>query len=189
MYLQASIVLLAGSHNAQPGQGYSLHWGLHRAAGLHRAGGYVRGSSPRLLCYFLSRLDLRDIKVVTKLGGTVDDSELVDGMVFDQKAAKTAGGPTRMEKAKIGLVQFHLSPPKADIENNIIISDYTQVGRCVLSCMAGGELGSADCCCHSPLAPIAALAVPVHDSCLTCSHLFCCSWALMNVRIKMHLST
>eukprot|EP00877_Chromochloris_zofingiensis_P003962 jgi/Chrzof1/13567/Cz08g02120.t1 len=76
-----------------------------------------------------SMLDLRDIKVVTKLGGTVDDSELVDGMVFDQKAAKTAGGPTRMEKAKIGLVQFHLSPPKADIENNIIISDYTQMDR------------------------------------------------------------
>lgn len=146
-----------------------------------------------LCCVMLCRLDLRDIRVVCKVGGTIDDSELVDGCVFDQKvrfdlpgapntcslsliiswlhgatvlqllpwpicsacaaagavvtavitrllfaaaatatagvlqAAKTAGGPTRVEKAKIGLIQFHLSPPKADIENTVVISDYAQV--------------------------------------------------------------
>jgi len=74
----------------------------------------------------LRRLDLKDIKVVTKLGGTVDDSELVPGAVFDHKAAKTAGGPTRVDNAKIALVQFHISPPKTDLENNVIISDYAQ---------------------------------------------------------------
>ena len=78
------------------------------------------------------RLDLRDIRVVTKLGGTVDDSEMVEGMVFDQKAAKAAGGPTRVENAKVALVQFHISPPKTDIENNVIISDYAQV--CLMHC-------------------------------------------------------
>ncbi|PNH08964.1 T-complex protein 1 subunit delta, partial [Tetrabaena socialis] len=71
-------------------------------------------------------LDLRDIKVVSKVGGTIDDSEMVDGMVFDQKAAKSAGGPTRMEDAKIALIQFQISPPKTDIENNVIVSDYNQ---------------------------------------------------------------
>ncbi|CAL5224628.1 g7345 [Coccomyxa viridis] len=74
-------------------------------------------------------LDLKDIKVVTKLGGTVDDSELVDGMVFDHKAAKTAGGPTRVENAKVALIQFCISPPKTDLENNVVISDYTQMDR------------------------------------------------------------
>lgn len=74
-------------------------------------------------------LDLRDIRVVCKVGGTIDDSELVDGCVFDQKAAKGAGGPTRVEKARIGLIQFHLSPPKTDIENNVVISDYAQMDR------------------------------------------------------------
>ena len=78
-------------------------------------------------------LDLKDIKVVTKLGGTVDDSELVDGMVFDHKAAKTAGGPTRVENAKVALIQFCISPPKTDLENNVVISDYTQMDRSVLS--------------------------------------------------------
>ncbi|KAK9814146.1 hypothetical protein WJX72_001254 [[Myrmecia] bisecta] len=74
-------------------------------------------------------LDLKDIRVVTKLGGTVDDSEMIDGMVFDQKAAKTAGGPTKIENAKIGLIQFCISPPKTDLENNVIISDYAQMDR------------------------------------------------------------
>ena len=78
----------------------------------------------------LCSLDLKDIKVVTKLGGTVDDSELVEGMVFDHKAAKTAGGPTRVENAKIALIQFCISPPKTDLENNVIISDYAQMDRC-----------------------------------------------------------
>jgi T-complex protein 1 subunit delta len=39
---------------------------------------------------------LRDIKVLTKGGGTVDDSELVDGLVFDQKASKAGGGPIKV---------------------------------------------------------------------------------------------
>ena len=77
----------------------------------------------------MCRLDLRDVKVVTKLGGTVDDSELVTGMVFDHRAAKAANGPTRIENAKVGLVQFCISPPKTDLENNVIISDYAQMDR------------------------------------------------------------
>lgn len=70
--------------------------------------------------------------MVTKLGGTVDDSELVNGMVFDHKAAKTAGGPTRVENAKVALIQFCISPPKTDLENNVIISDYAQMDRCAV---------------------------------------------------------
>ena len=89
---------------------------------LHKA--YVMSVS----CVLCS-LDLKDIKVVTKLGGTVDDSELVEGMVFDHKAAKTAGGPTRVENAKVALIQFCISPPKTDLENNVIISDYAQMDR------------------------------------------------------------
>lgn len=74
--------------------------------------------------------------MVSKVGGTVDDSELVDGMVFDQKAAKGAGGPTKVEKARIGLIQFCISPPKADLENNVVINDYNQMDRCVCVCEA-----------------------------------------------------
>ena len=50
-------------------------------------------------------VDLRNIHVAKKLGGTIDESELVDGLVFvDKKASHFAGGPTRIEGAKIGLI-------------------------------------------------------------------------------------
>jgi T-complex protein 1 subunit delta len=74
-------------------------------------------------------VDLRDIKVLKKLGGTVDDTEMVKGLVFDHKASHLAGGPTRVENAKIGLIQFQISPPKTDIEQSVIVSDYTQMDR------------------------------------------------------------
>ena len=64
-----------------------------------------------------------------KLGGTVDDTELVQGLVFTQKASKSAGGPSRMPNAKIAVLQFQLSPPKTDIENTVIVSDYQQMDR------------------------------------------------------------
>mmetsp|Transcript_1700 Transcript_1700/g.1156 ORF Transcript_1700/g.1156 Transcript_1700/m.1156 type:complete len:110 (+) Transcript_1700:446-775(+) len=52
-----------------------------------------------------NNVDLRDINVSKKLGGTIDDSELIDGLVFvDKKVSHFAGGPSRIEKAKIGLI-------------------------------------------------------------------------------------
>ncbi|VVA98084.1 unnamed protein product [Arabis nemorensis] len=74
-------------------------------------------------------VDLRDIKIVKKLGGTVDDTHTVKGLVFDKKVSHAAGGPTRMENAKIAVIQFQISPPKTDIEQSIVVSDYTQMDR------------------------------------------------------------
>ena len=52
-----------------------------------------------------TNVDLKNIKVSMKLGGTVDDSELIDGLVFtNNKVSHFAGGPTRVEGAKIGLI-------------------------------------------------------------------------------------
>jgi T-complex protein 1 subunit delta len=73
--------------------------------------------------------DLRDIKVIRKLEGTIDDSELIDGVIFDKKVSHTASGTDRVANAKIALVQFCLSPPKTDLDNQIIVSDYAQMDR------------------------------------------------------------
>lgn len=73
--------------------------------------------------------DLRDIRVVTKVGGTIDDTEVVDGLAFTQKISKTANGISRVENAKIALIQFCVSPPKTDLENNVIVSDYAAMDR------------------------------------------------------------
>ncbi len=60
-------------------------------------------------------VDLKNIRIIKKVGGTVEDSEMVDGLVLAQGVVKSGGGPTRIEKAKIGLIQFQLSPPKPDV--------------------------------------------------------------------------
>ena len=69
----------------------------------------------RLVTPTSSNVDLRDIRVVKKVGGTIEDTELVDGVVLNQNVVTAAGGPTRMEKAKIGIIQFQLSAPKPDV--------------------------------------------------------------------------
>merc|ERR1719473_2226374 len=74
-------------------------------------------------------VDLNDIRVARKLGGTMDDTELVDGLVLGNKVARVAGGPTRMKDAKIGLIQFCLSPPKTDMDQNVVVKDYNQMDR------------------------------------------------------------
>merc|ERR1719367_327626 len=71
-------------------------------------------------------VNLKDIKVIKKLGGTVDDTELIEGLVFQEKAA---GSVKKVEKAKIGLIQFQVSPPKTDMDNQVVVSDYAAMDR------------------------------------------------------------
>ena len=74
-------------------------------------------------------VDLRNIRIIKKVGGTIDDSEMIDGLALNQSVVKSAGGPVRMEKARIGLIQFQLSPPKPDMENSIVVNDYRQMDK------------------------------------------------------------
>ncbi|OBT80400.1 T-complex protein 1, delta subunit [Pseudogymnoascus sp. 05NY08] len=74
-------------------------------------------------------VDLKNIRVVKKVGGTIEDSEMVEGLVLTQGVLKSGGGPIRMEKARIGLIQFQLSPPKPDMENQIVVNDYRQMDK------------------------------------------------------------
>ena len=50
--------------------------------------------------------------------GTIEDTEMVNGLVLSQKISHLAGGVNRVEKAKIGLIQFCVSPPKTDVSNS-----------------------------------------------------------------------
>lgn len=76
-----------------------------------------------------TNVDLNFIKMVKVVGGTIDDTEMVQGLCLQQKASKMAGGPSKINNAKIALIQFQLSPPKTDMENNVVITDYTQMDR------------------------------------------------------------
>lgn len=72
--------------------------------------------------------DLKDIKVIQKLGGTLDDTQMFEGLVLPQRFANDFGS-RKVEKAKVGLIQFCVSPPKTDMDNQVVISDYTQMDR------------------------------------------------------------
>jgi T-complex protein 1 subunit delta len=74
-------------------------------------------------------VDLNNIRILKKIGGSLDESEMVDGLVLSQQVIKSGGGPTRIEKARIGLIQFQLSPPKPDMENQIVVNDYRQMDK------------------------------------------------------------
>ena len=65
----------------------------------------------------------------TRFSGTIEDTELVDGLVLNHRISHFAEGVNRVEKAKIGLLQFCISPPKTDMENNVIVSDYSQMDK------------------------------------------------------------
>lgn len=77
-----------------------------------------------------NRVDLRDISIIKKGGGTIDDSIMLDnGLLLNQKPCTSSGGPRRVENAKIGLIQFCISPPKTDLESTVVVNDYQQMDR------------------------------------------------------------
>ena len=77
-----------------------------------------------------TNVDLKDIRIIKKLGGTIDDTKLVQGIVFDKcKPNTSGGGPTRVENAKIAVCQFQISSPKTDLENSVIVKDYQAMDR------------------------------------------------------------
>lgn len=74
-------------------------------------------------------VDLNDVKIVKQVGGTIDDTELVNGLVLERGAKHASGGLTKVENAKIALIQFCVSAPKTDMENNVVVSDYAAMDR------------------------------------------------------------
>lgn len=77
-----------------------------------------------------SFVDLKNVRMVKKLGGTIDDTCMVDGLILTQAAAR--GGTssvTKVANAKVALIQFCLSPPKTDVENSVIVQDYAAMDR------------------------------------------------------------
>lgn len=76
-----------------------------------------------------NNVDLNDIKIVCKIGKTVEDSKLIDGLIFDNSVSHSANGPIRIENAKIGLIQFQLSSPKTNMESSIVVNNNEQIDR------------------------------------------------------------
>eukprot|EP00808_Paulinella_micropora_P020834 g18491.t1 len=76
-----------------------------------------------------TNVDLNNVRIVKRIGGTLEDTKLVDGIVFDQGVCHAVDAGTSISNAKIGLIQYCLSAPKTNMENNISVDDYQQIDR------------------------------------------------------------
>jgi archaeal chaperonin len=71
-------------------------------------------------------VDLENIKVEKKSGGSIQDTQIVKGIVLDKEIVHS-GMPTKIIKAKIALINSALEIEKTEMSSEIRITDPTQM--------------------------------------------------------------
>ena len=71
-------------------------------------------------------VDLENIKVEKKTGGSITDTQIIKGIVLDKEIVHS-GMPTKIEKAKIALINSALEIEKTEMSAEIRITDPTQM--------------------------------------------------------------
>ena len=71
-------------------------------------------------------VDLDNLKVEKKSGGSIQDTALINGIVLDKEVVHS-GMPTKIENAKIALVNAALEVEKTEMSSEIRISDPSQM--------------------------------------------------------------
>ena len=73
-----------------------------------------------------NKVDLDNIKVEKKAGGSIRNTQFIKGIVLDKEVVHS-GMPTKIEKAKIALLNSALEIEKTEMSAEIRISDPTQM--------------------------------------------------------------
>ncbi len=73
-------------------------------------------------------VDLSDIKVEKRQGGSIKDSTLIDGIILDKERVH-AGMPRSMKGAKIALVNSAIEVKKTEVDAKIQITDPKQLSK------------------------------------------------------------
>ncbi|NHI04195.1 Heat shock protein 60 family chaperone GroEL [Candidatus Nitrosotalea sp. TS] len=73
-----------------------------------------------------NKVDLDNIKVEKKAGGSIRNTQLIKGIVLDKEIVHS-GMPTKIEKAKIALLNSALEIEKTEMSAEIRITDPTQM--------------------------------------------------------------
>jgi len=71
-------------------------------------------------------VDDDNIQIVKKQGGSMDDTQMISGIIIDKEAVHSAM-PKRVENAKIALIDSALEVKKTEIDAKIEITDPTQL--------------------------------------------------------------
>jgi chaperonin GroEL (HSP60 family) len=74
------------------------------------------------------KIDLDDIKVDKKAGGSLQDSQLIQGMVIDKEVVH-AGMPKRIQAAKIALINSALEIEKTEFDAKLNINSPEQMQK------------------------------------------------------------
>jgi thermosome len=74
------------------------------------------------------RVDLDNVKVEKKPGGSVADATLISGVILDKEVAHS-GMPTRVENAKIALISAAFEVEKTEFDAKLSISDPTMMKK------------------------------------------------------------
>ena len=74
------------------------------------------------------KIDLDDIKVEKKAGGSLQDSQLIQGMVIDKEVVH-AGMPKRIQAAKIALINSALEIEKPEFDTKLNITSPQQMQK------------------------------------------------------------
>lgn len=74
-------------------------------------------------------VDLKRIKIIKKIGGTIEQTELINGIAIDYPVIKSYGGPNKIINAKVALIQFSISSPSTDAENLLVIENYFHMDK------------------------------------------------------------
>ena len=74
------------------------------------------------------KVDLDNVKVEKKPGGSVTDTTLISGIVLDKEVAHS-GMPKRVEKAKIALISAAFEVEKTEFDAKLSISDPTMMKK------------------------------------------------------------
>ncbi|MBC7110120.1 MAG: TCP-1/cpn60 chaperonin family protein [Archaeoglobi archaeon] len=72
------------------------------------------------------KVDVDNIKIEKKMGGSVEDTQLVRGIVIDKEVVHP-GMPKRVENAKIALIKSELEPKKTETDAEIQITSPDQL--------------------------------------------------------------
>ena len=71
-------------------------------------------------------VDVDNVQIVKKQGGSIDDTELIEGVILDKEPV-SASMPTHVDKPKIALVDSSLEIKKTEVDAKIQIRDPTQL--------------------------------------------------------------
>jgi T-complex protein 1 subunit delta len=76
-------------------------------------------------------VNLKNVRIIKKIGGTIEQTELLDGVGLEYSIVKSFSGPIKIQFAKIAFIQFHISVPVTDTENVLVVKNYSSMDRII----------------------------------------------------------